>query len=269
MWTRKLLKDNAKIAFRRNYWLCVAVSLVASLLGASATGSGITYEYQADSSGYESDFDDYYDYEDLYEDELNYAANVLYSVFTSPIFISAVLIGVVVGIAFSILISNVVAVGHKRFYMENREHKTTVGKVFHSFSGGRYGNTVWIMFWKELYIFGWSLLFFIPGIIKAYSYMMIPYIVAENPDISKERAFAISKQMMDGHKWEAFVLELSFFGWKLLNTIPLVGILWTAPYMDATFTEFYTAVRAEAFQKGITNTIELPGVSHNDFTQQF
>lgn len=100
---------------------------------------------------------------------------------------------------------------------------------------------------------------------------MIPYILAENPQISKERAFDISMQMMEGHKLEAFVLELSFIGWDLLNacTLGILGIFYVNPYKHATFAEFYTAVKAEAFAKGITNAAELPGVSYPEFTEQF
>ena len=61
---------------------------------------------------------------------------------------------------------------------------------------------------------------------ESYEYKMIPYILAENPRISRKRAFEISKNMMDGEKWNAFVLDLSFIGWNLLSTITfgIVGV---------------------------------------------
>lgn len=268
MWTRKLLKTNAKVAFKRNYWTCVIVSFLAILLGASTSGRVIEYEYQYDTEEY---YEEYYD--DSYYDDYGYEdddiLDTIYSIMVSPIFIAAVAIVLILVIAFTILVSNIITVGHKRYYLENREHKTKISKLFYGFSGGRYGNTVWVMFWKELYLVGWTLLFIVPGIIKGYSYMMIPYILAENPDVSKERAFQISRQMMNGHKWEAFVLNLSFLGWQLLSAIPLVRYLWTAPYVDATIAEYYSAIKAEAFQKGITDETELPGVGYPEFTEQF
>jgi len=284
MWTRRLLKENAKVAFKRNFWTCVAVSLIAMLLGAGSSGGGIELNYEENNtSGYYEDFDDYNDfyyddgfyYEESYEDDFEDMIETAFSIIFSPIFLIAAVIALIIGIAISLLLSNVVNVGHKRYYLENREHKTTVGKLFYGFNGERYGSYVWVMFWKGLYIFGWSLLFIIPGIIKAYSYMMVPYIIAENPEISKDRVFEISKKMMDGHKWEAFVLELSFFWWLLLSgvTAGIAGIFYVNPYMDATFAEFYSAIKAEAIQKGITDTIELPGVSYvntgETFTEQF
>ena len=276
MWTRKLLKANAKIAFRRNFWACVAVSFLAVLLGAASSGGGVTFDYGLEESGY---YDDYY-YEDEYYGnayEQHFMEDVreaIWTVVTSPIFIVVIIIAMVsvtITIAFMILVANIVNVGHKRYYLENREHKTDIGKLFYGFSGGRYGSYVWIMFWKGLYTFLWSLLFVIPGIVKSYSYMMIPYILAENPSISKERAFEISKQMMKGHKGEAFVLGLSFFGWQMLNTMTsgILGVFYVNPYVDATFAEFYSAIKAEAFRKGITNAVELPGVGNINFAEQF
>ena len=75
------------------------------------------------------------------------------------IFGAAFLVAMVVGIALNILVSNVVQVGCNRFFVENREHKTSVGQLFHAFRGGRYGTTVLVMFLKNLYTFLWSLLF--------------------------------------------------------------------------------------------------------------
>ena len=70
--------------------------------------------------------------------------------------------------------------------------------------------------------------------------------------MDRKRALELSQQMMDGHKMEAFVLELSFFGWFLLSTLTcgLVGIFYVNPYLDATFAEFYVAIRTESIGKG-------------------
>lgn len=270
MWTRRLLKENAKIAFKRNFWACVAVSLIAIFLGGSTSSSVVNINFNVEQTVSLDEYD-YYHYDESYNAILNDVGNMLYTIITSPIFIIIALFSIILGISFSILVANVVNIGHKRYYLENREHKTNIGKVFYGFNGGRYGSYVWVMFWKGLYVWAWSLLLVIPGIIKSYSYRMIPYILAENPYISKERAFDISKQMMNGHKWEAFVLELSFFGWHLLSalTAGIVGTFYVAPYVDATNAEFYSAVKAEAIQKGITDSIELPGVSSVNFDDQF
>ena len=81
---------------------------------------------------------------------------------------------------------------------------------------------------------------------------MVPYIIAENPAMSREEAFLISKKMMMGQKWEAFVLDLSFLGWRILEiaTFGILGVFYVEPYIEATFSELYTFNRAMAYQNG-------------------
>ena len=127
------------------------------------------------------------------------------------------------------------------------------------------------MFLQTIYIFGWSLLFLIPGIVKMYSYMLVPYILAENTYMDRKRIFELSREMMRGHKWEAFVLNLSFLGWNLLGafTYGIVNILYTNPYIYATRAEFYCALKAEAKMKGILREGELPNsLIENERTEE-
>ena len=97
------------------------------------------------------------------------------------------------------------------------------------------------------------------GIIKHYSYFLVPFIVAENPDIKPRDAILLSRRMMDGHKWECCKLELSFLGWFALGfvTFGAVDVLWGVPYRVASYTEYYTAVRAEAKRRGIEGVEQL------------
>lgn len=97
------------------------------------------------------------------------------------------------------------------------------------------------------------------GIIKHYSYFLVPFIVAENPDIKPRDAVLLSRRMMDGHKWECCKLELSFLGWFVLGfvTFGAVDVLWGVPYRVASYTEYYTAVRAEAKRRGIEGVEQL------------
>ena len=74
------------------------------------------------------------------------------------------------------------------------------------------------MFLRDLFTALWSLLLVVPGIVKHYEYLMVPYIIAENPAMDYKEAFQISKQMMDGEKMEAFIMDLSFLGWYLLTS---------------------------------------------------
>ena len=110
----------------------------------------------------------------------------------------------------------------------------------------------WIMFVKYIYYSLWSLT--IAGIvIKRYSYYLVPYIAAENPDMTAREAITLSRKMMQGHKWQCFVFEMSFLGWDLLGvlTMGIFSILYTNPYKVASFTRYYAELRTEAIEKGI------------------
>jgi len=99
----------------------------------------------------------------------------------------------------------------------------------------------------SLFVFLWSLLLIFPGIIKSYSYRMVPYILRDNPDLSATEVITRSREMMDGHKGNAFLLDLSFIGWVLLGVITcgLVMVLWTRPYMENTNAALYLRLKEE------------------------
>lgn len=253
MWTRALLKQNAKEAFRRNYWMCVAVSFVTMvLMGGFSVGNSSTFNVSDvnNASGTNTSYN-----MDSFMEFLEQVPSYFWTIIWA-----AMAVGLIIGLCVSILFTNLVQVGCNRYFLENREHKTGFGQLFYSFQGGRYGTTVWVMFLKTLYIFGWSLLFIIPGIVKSYSYMLVPYILAENPSLDHSRVFKLSREMMNGHKWEAFVLELSFMGWLLLASFTggILNIFYVNPYVYATYAEFYSALKAEARMKGILQSDELP-----------
>jgi uncharacterized membrane protein len=96
----------------------------------------------------------------------------------------------------------------------------------------------------SLYTFLWSLLFIIPGIIKSYSYAMTPYILLDRPELSATDAIKESEKMMNGHKMELFILDLSFIGWILLSMLTCgVLVLYVEPYMMATKSAFYLELK--------------------------
>ncbi len=124
------------------------------------------------------------------------------------------------------------------------EKEKIVGKMFGFFKD--YGRSFGITFMVYLYIFLWSLLLVIPGLIKALAYSMSYYISKDHPEYSIDECIEASKRMMDGHKWELFVLYLSFIGWILLSILTLgIGFLWLAPYMDTTIAHYYEELKAE------------------------
>lgn len=105
--------------------------------------------------------------------------------------------------------------------------------------------------WFSLWVFLWSLLFFIPGIVKAFSYSQMFFILAENPKIGVAKAMRISKVLTKGYKADLFVMGLSFLGWNLLSMFTL-GILqlWLQPYEYMSFTNAYKSLKMHALRSG-------------------
>ncbi len=98
----------------------------------------------------------------------------------------------------------------------------------------------------NLYICLWSLLLIVPGIIKGYSYAMTPFILRDRGELQYNGAIEESMRMMDGHKMELFILDLSFIGWALLCILTLgIGFLWLTPYIQTTRAQFYESLKAE------------------------
>ena len=118
-------------------------------------------------------------------------------------------------------------------------------------SVGRWVRASLSLLLMSVYLALWTLTI-VGGLIKRYSYFLVPFIVAENPDIKPREAVTLSRRMMDGHKWECCKLELSFLGWIALGfvTFGAADVLWSVPYRMTTFSEYYAALRAEALEKG-------------------
>ena len=143
--------------------------------------------------------------------------------------------GLVVAPAFSIAIVTI--------YLRLTQYMTPeVGELFAHFN--KFWAAFKVAFLTGLFTALWSLLLVIPGIIKALSYSMSMYILAENPEIGALEAINRSKAMMDGHKMELFVLQLSFIGWYLLCAVTFgIAGVWVVPYVSATTANFYNSIK--------------------------
>ena len=160
------------------------------------------------------------------------------------VFLVIFVVALAIAFAITAFLLNPLELGCKRFFLRNLNMKAEVKEVCFSFDHS-YMNIVKTLFFRDLYTFLWSLLFIIPGIVKAYEYQMIPFLLAEQPDMPKEQAFAISRQMMKGQKWKAFVLELSFLGWSILSmfTLGILGLFYVNPYKYSTKAALYETLR--------------------------
>ncbi len=151
-----------------------------------------------------------------------------------------------------IFVYNVLSVGFAFAFLlllRNGDDRLTSNMFEVSFR--QYWHKVWGMFLMYLFIALWTLLFILPGIVKAFSYALTPYILEENPDLSANEAIDHSRAMMKGHKFDLFYLYLSFIGWFLLSFLTLgIGFIWLIPYMNTAQAAFYEDVKADYERNG-------------------
>ena len=284
MWTRKELKDKAKIAFKANYWKAVLVGLLlAALMGGygsfgsvpstmanthnpAAYYSDTSYDSDAPSSVHvhvDGSDDSSSDAIDIVIDDLDEklsiqdeegnaveienpspAATGFGAFFFGLSFLFLFLVIFALVLALDAFIFNPLEVGSQRFFLRNLNQPSEVKEVAHAFDTN-YKNTVKGLFIRDLCIIAWSLLFIIPGIVKSYEYRMMPYLFADDPTMTKDRAFAESRAMMRGNKWRAFVLDLSFLGWHILSvfTLGILELFYVAPYEFMADAALYESLR--------------------------
>ena len=223
MWTRAMLKTNARAALKKNYVNVVIASLIFAFIsgafGSSSAGNRGASSFTAGN---------------LSKDFISFLTMILGII---------IIIGII-GILLTIFVFNPLKVGIQKFFIENHYSNSGLSSLLWAFKTN-YSNTVKTMFLMQVYLFLWSLLFAIPGIIKSYSYRLVPYILADNPDMNSDDAITLSREMMNGQKFEVFVLDLSFFLWWILSSITfnIVGILYVFPYIYATDAKLYLAIK--------------------------
>ncbi|GAA3413881.1 DUF975 family protein [Paenibacillus hodogayensis] len=250
MWTREQLKTRAKGVLKTSYWKAFLASLLLALVSGglpscnASTGAGGRRDWNPFSPNeFGGGFDVEWD-----------------GIFIAIIAI-IVLVGIVVflaALAFSIFVRFPLEVGVMQYFKQAAQDDVNLNYLGYSFGKGKYMPIVKGMLWARFLNFLWYLLLFIPGIVKSYAYSMVPYILADNPEIGSKRAVELSNRMTRAQKWDMFVLDLSFIGWYLLGTLALlVGVLFVLPYTNATKAELYVVLRQQALDEGICRREEL------------
>ena len=263
MWTRKELKQKAKDALQRNYWKTALVTFLAVILG---MGSSFSFG-RASSAGNNSDVETSTEYAENSSalivdgnttrtdngmiaevmETLNHAAVemsdaqiVTFGVMMAVIFVIVYLFVTALIYARVALLNNPFYIGVCRFMLRSVDDKAEVKEVAYGFDHS-YKNVVKTMFHTDLRVFAWALLFIIPGIYKRYQYRMVPYILAERPDMNYREVLRLSSDIMNGEKWHAFVLDISFILWHMLGIITcgIVEILFVSPYVYLTHAALY------------------------------
>lgn len=208
----------------------VLVALVACIFGALLTGSNFSLELELDENTIR---------------HIPEALVVPLTMVTS------------VGSFFSFvqfIMGGVIRLGYCSYLLKLEDHKEGNVKVLFSqmdsFVDGFLLNLL-----TGLFTFLWALLFIIPGIIASYRYAMAPFLLLENPHMKPRDAIEASKSLMDGHKMELFLLDLSFIGWHLLGLVTLgIAYLWINPYINSSRAAFYRSLRPR---------MEFPPVDEN------
>ena len=251
MWSISELKREAQIYLDINYWKTVLVSFWGALVGDSGypyfnlfhrrnfllipffyfLHQGIRpYTPQIDSWAYFA----------LY---LGIFADVVIMIIAA-----ANLACFIVSLIMHIFLYSPLIVGSRHFYINCKTRNASTHEISLGFSQS-YTTVIWTMFKKGLFTLLWSLLFIIPGIIKSYEYMLAPYILAENPELSSKEVFKKSKEMMAGEKWNAFRLTLSFLGLEILSlcTFGILRIFYVRQYVNLTFMQFYEVLKSKPY----------------------
>lgn len=246
MWTRAQLKTEAKAKLVNFYWPAVLISFIVTVFAEGGGSVKNIFQYKGDYNKVTK------------PSELEAFFSAIDYTIVTLVFGIALMVFILAGL-YTVFVGNILKMNENRFYLCNRDYKASLSEIVYGFTNGHYLNCVKILFIKELKLFLWSLLLVIPGIIKHYEYYMISSLLAENPQLSTQRAFELSREMMRGQKWNTFVLELSFILWALLGLVTCVGHFFIAPYIKATEMELYTVLKNDIKQRGITNDFELSG----------
>ena len=255
-WSRKELKTNAKAALKRSFWKDLLALIIVGLIGA-AVSYCLLQVVNAFSGG------KVLEAQEALTKIQNGASEAEVQQVMSESFGPAYSIYSCLNGLISLFFVVPLTIGTYRFFMVSRSGKASFAELFVPLK--KFFRVGLIMLWLVIKVCLWSLLLYIPGIIKAFEYSMVPYILAENPSIKRKRAFQISKAMTKGNKWHIFVLGLSFILW-IFGTVFTCGLLgiYLAPYMQATFVEAYYKMKAKALADGAFTLDELPNICISD-----
>lgn len=286
MWKRSDLKRNAKAALKANYLKCMLAAIILLFAAGSQTfgGSSTSTVQDASDAYYESlammemaqtpditatltNTDSALTentYETIYSRAQELAQDpslrMLRRFVMGPMqviwdYISDFLggAGSLILMLLGVLVLEPICVGGARFFLDNAkkpEEQTSLNRLTMAFRDRNYMNIVLNLLWRDIMITLWSLLLVIPGIIKSYEYRMVPYLLAEYPEMRHKEVFQKSKEMMRGQKWRAFVLDWSFFLWDYVSilTFGLAGIFFVYPYEHAVNAELYLELKRQEYR---------------------
>ncbi len=186
--------------------------------------------------------------------EIKAAAKEQLSGNVGKLFLAALIVGLLAGACAAIpligwlaalIVGPALSLGLTLLYLDiSKGVYGTYGTLFDGFKQALPATLLNLMI--AVFTFLWSLLLYIPGIVKAYSYMFARYILAEHPEKSASEALNASKEMTNGHKMEMFILQLSFLPWIFLSVITFgIATIYVVPYMELSMINLYHEVKVE------------------------
>ncbi len=235
----KFAQDFRKIAreaLAGKWFIAVAVGFVAALLGGIG-GEGSEAKINIDASNADLSFS--FAGQNIFSTGGGLDSDI--AAFITGAFFIFLIIALALAVVYFIL-GSFVGVGYAQFNLNLVDRKeANFDSLFAYFSYWK--TTAATRLLQGVYVFLWSLLFIIPGILAGYSYAMTDYILAENPNIRATEAIEQSKALMCGNRFRLFCLQFSFIGWDILATLAFgIGHLWLAPYKQAATAAFYREI---------------------------
>lgn len=226
-------KDYRQYAYeklRGNWVQAVIVSFIATILGGNIFGSGVGSNISMNQAE---------------QDNILEITNMVAPEMIEVMIVAVSIIAIVAMISFWIwmIVGGCVRIGNARFQLDlMRNNELEIGTIFSGFN--RFKTGFGLNFWTTFYILAWTLLFIIPGIVASYKYVMAPFILVDNPEMTAGEAITASKELMKGNKGRLFCLSLSFIGWMFLSILTLgLGNLFLIPYMEASVAAFYCDIK--------------------------
>ena len=226
MLTSKELRVKAWNSLKGKYWRAFLVILVLGLLASGGTSLQTSSQTLTDTINLVDPSE--------MDETMELGAAVVGTIAT---------VMAVVGMAISLFVGNAADVGLAHYFILNTDSKPSFADAFYGFKV-KYLRNIGTLLLVGIKLALWSLLLVVPGIIKSFEYAIIPYILADDPEISSKEAFRKAKEMMMGNKWRLFKLNLSFFGWFVLCVVTCgLGTPFLLPYVSAANAEFYAELK--------------------------
>ena len=229
------IKQRARLALSGRWGISILAGLIASFFGVTSFSGGgsIDFNFSEDT--------------DMTLDEALSQLGITEEMMA--VFLYFLAIAAFVSIIFTIaqfIVGSAVGVGYAKFNLDLVDfYPPSVGTLFSRFR--QIGTAVCANLLAGLHVMLFMLLLIVPGIIVAFNYAMVNYVLAENPRFTASEALAESKRIMKGHRFKFFCLNLSFLGWSFLSVLTLgVGFIWLVPYVEASHAAFYREINRPA-----------------------